>query len=177
MADRTKIEWTEATWNPVTGCSKVSPGCASGGEATQVIAPDIVAGNVLPWSPAIIVTQESGATATGAGDQRVAFIRQAALRVSLSMGGPVMEVRRHYLQVLRLVIRLVAVSMVHDLALAKESAKQLLRDDSMLVDVSAPERGGVVGLIDLNVSIRGYSATALPVISSHVSIVAHGVLH
>ena len=23
-----KIEWTECTWNPVTGCSKVSPGCA-----------------------------------------------------------------------------------------------------------------------------------------------------
>jgi protein gp37 len=28
MADGTGIEWTEATWNPVTGCSKVSPGCA-----------------------------------------------------------------------------------------------------------------------------------------------------
>lgn len=27
MADKTKIEWTEATWNPVTGCTKVSPGC------------------------------------------------------------------------------------------------------------------------------------------------------
>ena len=25
---RSKIEWTEATWNPVTGCDKVSPGCA-----------------------------------------------------------------------------------------------------------------------------------------------------
>jgi protein gp37 len=24
---KTSIEWTEATWNPVTGCSKVSPGC------------------------------------------------------------------------------------------------------------------------------------------------------
>lgn len=24
---RSAIEWTEATWNPVTGCSKVSPGC------------------------------------------------------------------------------------------------------------------------------------------------------
>lgn len=23
----TTIEWTEVTWNPVTGCSKVSPGC------------------------------------------------------------------------------------------------------------------------------------------------------
>ena len=28
MADRSAIEWTGATWNPVTGCSKVSPGCA-----------------------------------------------------------------------------------------------------------------------------------------------------
>ncbi len=24
---KTKIEWTETTWNPVTGCTKVSPGC------------------------------------------------------------------------------------------------------------------------------------------------------
>ena len=28
MGDRSAIEWTEATWNPVTGCDKVSPGCA-----------------------------------------------------------------------------------------------------------------------------------------------------
>jgi protein gp37 len=28
MADASNIEWTQATWNPVTGCSKVSPGCA-----------------------------------------------------------------------------------------------------------------------------------------------------
>lgn len=27
MADNSTIEWTEATWNPVTGCSKISPGC------------------------------------------------------------------------------------------------------------------------------------------------------
>lgn len=24
---QSKIEWTEATWNPVTGCNKISPGC------------------------------------------------------------------------------------------------------------------------------------------------------
>ena len=23
----TNIEWTEHTWNPVTGCTKLSPGC------------------------------------------------------------------------------------------------------------------------------------------------------
>lgn len=28
MAESSSIEWTDATWNPVTGCSKVSPGCA-----------------------------------------------------------------------------------------------------------------------------------------------------
>lgn len=27
MADRSAIEWTEATWNPVTGCDRVSAGC------------------------------------------------------------------------------------------------------------------------------------------------------
>jgi len=27
MADKSAIEWTEATWNPVTGCDRVSAGC------------------------------------------------------------------------------------------------------------------------------------------------------
>lgn len=27
MAANSAIEWTEATWNPVTGCTKISPGC------------------------------------------------------------------------------------------------------------------------------------------------------
>lgn len=29
MSDGSKIEWTDATWNPVTGCTVVSPGCTN----------------------------------------------------------------------------------------------------------------------------------------------------
>src|SRR5438094_267227 len=27
MGDKSAIEWTDATWNPVTGCDRVSTGC------------------------------------------------------------------------------------------------------------------------------------------------------
>ena len=27
MATTSPIEWTDATWNPITGCDKISPGC------------------------------------------------------------------------------------------------------------------------------------------------------
>src|SRR5215510_14269401 len=29
MSARSSIEWTEATWNPVAGCSVISPGCTN----------------------------------------------------------------------------------------------------------------------------------------------------
>ena len=27
MSQTSKIEWTDATWNPIRGCQKISPGC------------------------------------------------------------------------------------------------------------------------------------------------------
>ena len=29
MAQKSSIEWTESTWNPITGCTLVSPGCTN----------------------------------------------------------------------------------------------------------------------------------------------------
>ena len=29
MSAESTIEWTDGTWNPVVGCTKVSPGCAN----------------------------------------------------------------------------------------------------------------------------------------------------
>src|SRR3954470_813329 len=43
------IEWTEATWNPVTGCSKVSPGCAHCYAETLSLR---FGRSVKPWTPA-----------------------------------------------------------------------------------------------------------------------------
>jgi protein gp37 len=29
LSDKSAIQWTDATWNPTTGCTKISPGCAN----------------------------------------------------------------------------------------------------------------------------------------------------
>jgi len=49
VGDRTSIEWTEATWNPVTGCSKVSPGCA---HCYAEALSGRFGRTLLPWTPA-----------------------------------------------------------------------------------------------------------------------------
>jgi protein gp37 len=43
MADKSTIEWTDATWNPVRGCSRVSPGCGGPGKAGGCYAEGIAA--------------------------------------------------------------------------------------------------------------------------------------
>lgn len=53
MGDRSTIEWTDATWNPVTGCSKVSPGCAHCyAEAVSHRFATAWGSSPLPWTPA-----------------------------------------------------------------------------------------------------------------------------
>jgi protein gp37 len=49
VSDKSAIEWTDATWNPVTGCSKVSPGCANCYAETLSLR---FGHSKLPWTPA-----------------------------------------------------------------------------------------------------------------------------
>jgi protein gp37 len=54
VGDRSAIEWCDASWNPITGCSKVSPGCAHCYAAT--LAPRLSrmgqrGYTELPWTP------------------------------------------------------------------------------------------------------------------------------
>lgn len=54
MADKTGIEWTDATWNPMVGCSKVSPGCANcyAEGVARRFADHGYASPFKPWTPA-----------------------------------------------------------------------------------------------------------------------------
>lgn len=58
MSSDSAIEWTDATWNPITGCSKVSPGCAHC--YAETLALNRLAGKPgypgLPWTPANAAT-------------------------------------------------------------------------------------------------------------------------
>ena len=49
MSDKSAIEWTDATWNPTTGCSKVSPGCANCYAETLSLR---FGRSTKPWTPA-----------------------------------------------------------------------------------------------------------------------------
>jgi protein gp37 len=49
MSDNSAIEWTDSTWNPVTGCSKVSPGCAHCYAERLSLR---FGHSALPWTPA-----------------------------------------------------------------------------------------------------------------------------
>jgi protein gp37 len=49
VSDKSTIEWTDATWNPVTGCSKVSPGCAHCYAERLSLR---FGRSLLPWTPA-----------------------------------------------------------------------------------------------------------------------------
>lgn len=49
MSQKSDIEWTDSTWNPVSGCSKVSPGCAHCYAERLSLR---FGHSKLPWTPA-----------------------------------------------------------------------------------------------------------------------------
>ena len=51
MADNSSIEWTDATWNPVRGCSRLSPGCGGANHQGGCYAEKIAARFSGPGQP------------------------------------------------------------------------------------------------------------------------------
>lgn len=51
MADKTSIEWTNASWNPIRGCSRISPGCGGANHQGGCYAEKIAARFSDPGMP------------------------------------------------------------------------------------------------------------------------------
>lgn len=64
MADQSPIEWTEATWNPIAGCSIVSPGCTNC-YAMRRVAPRLAANPATPHYAGTVQPSKAGPVWTG----------------------------------------------------------------------------------------------------------------
>ena len=64
MSDHSHIEWTEATWNPIAGCSVVSPGCAHC-YAMRRVAPRLAANPATPHYAGTVKPSKAGPVWTG----------------------------------------------------------------------------------------------------------------
>ena len=64
MAETSKIEWTDATWNPITGCSAVSAGC------TNCYAAKLAGTRLRDHKSRADLTRESGGRHVWTGEVR-----------------------------------------------------------------------------------------------------------
>lgn len=64
MSDTTHIEWTDATWNPIAGCSLVSPGCTNC-YAMRRVAPRLSANPATPHYAGTVQPSKAGHVWTG----------------------------------------------------------------------------------------------------------------
>ena len=64
MSDQSPIEWTEATWNPIAGCSLVSPGCTNC-YAMRRVAPRLAMNPTTPHYAGTVQGSKAGPVWTG----------------------------------------------------------------------------------------------------------------
>ncbi|GAA5073665.1 phage Gp37/Gp68 family protein [Roseibacterium beibuensis] len=80
----TKIEWTEKTWNPIVGCSVVSPGCTNC--YAMKLAPKLAANPATPHYAGTVESSRAGPVWTG----KVALASDDALTAPLRRRKPTM---------------------------------------------------------------------------------------
>ena len=85
MADNTAIEWCDATWNPIRGCTRVSPGCV------KCYAESVAArfsGPGLPYEGLAKRTTAGPRCWSGRGPRNVLIRREDGSLVVRSFRGP-----------------------------------------------------------------------------------------
>ena len=129
----TKIEWTDETWNPTRGCSRVSEGCR-----LQVNAPlcDVVARDEPSRTAVAVELPHLRSTAAATGDEGIRVSLFSPRRIQ-NVLGTVGGNRRERFEILRPVIRLVSVNVVNDFASHQRTPELLGGDEPVFIDVSA----------------------------------------
>lgn len=155
MADASKIEWTDATWNPLRGCSRIAEGCR--------LFCRVMPRDVAPWPTKSVEPVQRRATPTCALDERIVFSGKSSIKARGPFGGTMVGYGWENLQILWSVVGLVAVYVVYLLSLFQGPTKHLLCNETMFVDVSPNVCKVVPRDPNDNVAVRRHALSALPV--------------
>ena len=186
MSNNTAISWTNASWNPVTGCERVSTGCALGAETPERAALAVMTCDEAARASAGVEARECLTTATRTVNDRIVLIGGAPFGVLDQMFRTMVRDRGHDLKVRGAVVGLVTVAVMDDFTMAQWPAEHLFGDEAMFVDVTAHVGARMIRSLDQHIAVRCYCATALPVdvvcaarkqVLGHALSLTHGVLH
>lgn len=157
MSQLSKIEWTDATWNPVRGCSRVSEGC-------RLSTEHVVTADERSTAPIAVKEGESSAAAARAIDHRILFPGKSPTKTNRSLERSMVSNRRNDLEILWSIVCLVAVQVVNLLTFSKRPADLLLGHKAVLINVAPGVGQSVAANLDEDVA-RGRSdgPSALPV--------------
>lgn len=166
----TEIQWTDETWNPVTGCTKVSPGCALF-ESAFGVPGAVVTAYKLPRPPLFVVSGERVATPASTNNDRIRFAWLAtAVRKAWTVLQRMVTTRRNDLDVVRPVVCFDSVQVVRDFAWTQGPTDLLLSDEPVLVDVSADISEMVSRQLYQDVPVGCDRATAFPIRVSRAGV-------
>lgn len=152
----TKIEWTDVTWNPVRGCSRVSEGC-------RLSRPTRMTVEVASRPTAGVETKECFTTAASARHVVVRLTRKSSAMADGPLQYPMVRYGFDDLKVLWTVVISAAVQVMDLLAVSQRAADLAFSHQAVLIDVPANVRVGMLGQPNEHVSVGREGATALPV--------------
>jgi len=142
MADRTPIEWADAT---------------------ALSLARIVPSDKLARTPRLVEPFEGLATPTGALHHRIVLTGKSEIDARLSLDQPMVRNTLDDLKVLKPVIRLAAVDVVDLLTFGQSPADLFLRANPMLIGIAAHVRQVVARKPDQDIAIGSDGTSAAPV--------------